>query len=278
MRVCCREKLSTVGRGLAAGGRLRATGLLVLGAALLLALPSASAQHRNRDGSLEIAGRTVGCGGVEVTFDRKLDIEGIAESPDVEGEPGRIVINPRLLAAQPETVRLFVFYHECGHHKVGDGELDADCWAVTRGVRESWLDRRGLEQICQFFADEPKSPTHPAGTTRCRHMDRCFTTAVAGLGKATGSAGIAQTPQGTRAQTSNGWSPTVKADGPIGKPGPRAAAVAVPSSGRAQEPKAGAPPGCGTKAKADAPGASGDPIGRLMLEQDGKAVKPAPCP
>ena len=57
---------------------------------------------------------------------------------------------------QPPTVRLFVFNHECGHLSVGDSELDADCYAVNRGVREHWLDRKGLNQVCDSFEGVPK--------------------------------------------------------------------------------------------------------------------------
>ena len=79
------------------------------------------------------------------------------------------------------SVRLFVFHHECGHHNVGESELDADCWAVDRGVRDGWLDAKGLDAVCRSFEDAPETDTHPSGRRRCRNLDRCFATAVASL-------------------------------------------------------------------------------------------------
>jgi hypothetical protein len=92
-------------------------------------------------------------------------------------------MNPRLLKRWPAIVRLFVFHHECGHHHVGGSELAADCWAVKEGVREGWLDRPGLQQVCRSFGNGPATPTHPAGATRCASLERCFATAVAALPK-----------------------------------------------------------------------------------------------
>ena len=103
-----------------------------------------------------MAGRALKCGSVRNVLDNRLPNLGIAS-------PGVLVMNPRLLTRQPQTVRLFVFYHECGHHHVGGNELKADCWAVGEGVREGWLDRKGLTQVCASFNDAPPTPTHPSG-------------------------------------------------------------------------------------------------------------------
>jgi hypothetical protein len=90
-----------------------------------------------------------------------------------------LVINPKLLSFQPRPVRLFVFQHECGHHHVGASEMNADCWAVRRGVLDGWLDRAGLVQICKSFGDAPVTATHPSGARRCRNLDLCFASAQA---------------------------------------------------------------------------------------------------
>jgi hypothetical protein len=74
-------------------------------------------------------------------------------------------------------VRLFVFHHECGHHHIGASELKADCWAVTEGVKQGWLDRVGLAEACRSFGDAPPTPTHPSGARRCANLDRCFAAA-----------------------------------------------------------------------------------------------------
>jgi hypothetical protein len=142
----------------------------------ILGLQGASAQSASpvslqRDGAITMAGRALKCGSVRNVLDSRLPNLGIAS-------PGVLVMNPRLLTRQPQTVRLFVFYHECGHHHVGGNELKADCWAVGEGVREGWLDRKGLTQVCASFNDAPPTPTHPSGRARCGNLDRCFASAA----------------------------------------------------------------------------------------------------
>jgi hypothetical protein len=141
--------------------------------AAALAPAPAAAQGAGRD-SIQLSGRTVRCKSVRIVTDSHLPSEGAAA-------PGRLLLNPRLLSEQPPTVRLFVFHHECGHHSVGASELGADCWAVEQGVRDGWLDAKGLSQVCQSFDDAPATPTHPSGRRRCLNLDRCFATAVAAL-------------------------------------------------------------------------------------------------
>jgi len=166
----------------AGGGRDE--GVVVMGgsralALLALALTSAAAgsvlpaaAQRAANDSVQLAGRTVRCKDVRIVTDRGLPSEGAEAS-------GVLILNPDMLNAQPATVRLFVFHHECGHHNVGDSELEADCWAVGQGVREGWLDAEGLGQICQSFDDAPETSTHPSGRRRCRNLDQCFASAIA---------------------------------------------------------------------------------------------------
>jgi hypothetical protein len=156
----------------------------------------ASAQDvsKQRDGSLLIAGRNLRCGKARNVVDPRLPNLGLAA-------PGVLVMNPRLLNRWPATVRLFVFHHECGHHRVGASELAADCWAVKQGVRQGWLDQAGLKQVCRSFGNGPATATHPSSATRCASLDRCFAGAVAALPKgpspATGEARSAATGEGT---------------------------------------------------------------------------------
>jgi hypothetical protein len=166
---------------------------------LCLALDSqtpASAQDvsKQRDGSLLIAGRNLRCGNARNVVDPRLPNLGLAA-------PGVLVMNPRLLNRWPATVRLFVFHHECGHHHVGASELAADCWAVKQGVRQGWLDRAGLRQVCRSFGNGPATATHPSSAARCASLDRCFAGAVAarpkGRSPATGEARSAATGEGT---------------------------------------------------------------------------------
>ena len=122
---------------------------------------------KQRDGTLLIAGRALRCGSARNVLDPHLPNLGLAA-------PGVVVFNPRLLNRWPASVRLFVFHHECGHHQVGASELEADCWAVKQGVRQGWLDRSGLQQVCRSFGNGPETRTHPSGARRCASLNRCF--------------------------------------------------------------------------------------------------------
>jgi len=135
---------------------------------------SASVASLKRDGTLEIAGHRLQCGNVRSKLDPALPNLGLA-IPDAH----LLIINPALLAHQPETVRLFVFHHECGHHHVGGSELKADCWAVQRGVEQGWLNRGDLGKICSSFGNAPETATHPAAARRCINVNRCFAAAYA---------------------------------------------------------------------------------------------------
>src|SRR5262249_34533896 len=132
---------------------LLALALASVAAGAVLLLTPAAAQRAAND-SVQLAGRTVRCKDVRIITDRGLPSEG-AEAPGV------LILNPDMLNEQPAIVRLFVFHHECGHHNVGDSELEADCWAVGQGVREGWLDAKGLDQVCRSFAHPPQPPPHP---------------------------------------------------------------------------------------------------------------------
>ena len=154
--------------------RIAALGLLV-GVDSHLVQSSPSVDLR-RDGALSIAGRALRCGGARNVLDPGLRNLGLAA-------PGVVVFNPFLLNRQPDTVRLFVFHHECGHHHVGASETGADCWAVKQGVRQGWLDRQGLVQVCRSFGNGPATPTHPSGARRCASLEQCFASASAATAK-----------------------------------------------------------------------------------------------
>ncbi len=148
---------------------------LIAAAALSLVPPlvdAASADEKLIGRSVTLAGRKVNCNNAEIYVDRDLPSEGGA------GETV-LILNPDMLNQQPPTVRLFVFKHECGHLSVGDSELDADCYAVNQGVRERWLDRKGLNQVCDSFEGAPETDTHPSAKRRCANLDRCFAKALA---------------------------------------------------------------------------------------------------
>lgn len=150
----------------------------ILALALFAATPQGAAEAEparlNPDGSLDLAGHRLQCNSVRTRLDRRLANLGAA-SPFER----LLLINPVLLAQERPTVQLFVFHHECGHHRVGASELEADCWAVGRGVEGGWLDRKGLAEVCKSFGGGPASRTHPAARDRCANLDRCFADANA---------------------------------------------------------------------------------------------------
>ena len=151
---------------------------------------SAQIISAQRDGGFAIAGRRVRCGNANGALDPRLPNLGVA-MPDA----GLVVLNPTLLGRQPQVVRLFVFYHECGHHHVGASELGADCWAVGQGVRQGWLDSGGLRQVCRSFRNAPATASHPSGSDRCANVERCLASAIAGRGqRAPAKAAVASEP------------------------------------------------------------------------------------
>src|SRR5215510_3877991 len=150
-------------------------GAALVGVGLLVdAAQAGPVVSTRKDGGLEISGRVVQCGNVRTRLDRNLPGLGAAAPAS-----RLLILNPTQLQRQPENVRLFVFYHECGHHHVGASELQADSWAVNRGVREGWLDKAVLKQVCASFGGMPETATHPSAARRCRNLDTTFASATA---------------------------------------------------------------------------------------------------
>jgi pyruvate/2-oxoglutarate dehydrogenase complex dihydrolipoamide acyltransferase (E2) component len=143
----------------------------IVGASIFTLAPAANAEEWIGR-SVTLGGHKLNCNNAQIMVDRTLPSEGGAGDDFV-------ILNPDMLKNQPETVRIFVFKHECGHLTVGDSELKADCFAVQQGVREHWLDRKGLDQVCQSFDGAPETDTHPSAERRCRNLDQCYAAALA---------------------------------------------------------------------------------------------------
>ena len=148
-----------------------ATACAVFGAGLYF-LPAPAKAQELIGRSATVGGRKVQCNNAPIIVDYTLPSEGAADGESV-------FLNPDILNGRPETVRTFVFKHECGHLTVGGSELAADCFAVHQGVREQWLDRKGLDQVCASLDGEPESDTHPSAERRCRNLDKCYVEALA---------------------------------------------------------------------------------------------------
>lgn len=118
-------------------------------------------------GKLKVAGRSMRCGSTPTLISSTFWDYGGATK-------GKIILNPVKLADLPEAVRLYVYAHECGHQIYGPRETKADCYAVRRGVRQGWLKKSGMDEICHFLKDLPGDYVHPPGPKRCKAMTQCF--------------------------------------------------------------------------------------------------------
>jgi hypothetical protein len=126
------------------------------------------AQSVAADGvTVKIAGRSLRCGQTPIVMDSDIPTEGLS----VPGEA--LYLNPLLMQRLPQTVRLFIFKHECAHEMTGPDELGADCIAAKSGKREGWLKPPDIDAVCRSFAG-PATDTHPSGSTRCANVRRCY--------------------------------------------------------------------------------------------------------
>ncbi len=118
-------------------------------------------------GELRLDGRRMTCGQRPTVIDDQLDDYGAAY-------PGFLILNSKLMARVPTSVKLWIYAHECGHQFRGPDEETADCFAVQRGRRQGWLTTEGVEEICAFIRPSKGSSMHFSGSHRCEVMRRCF--------------------------------------------------------------------------------------------------------
>ena len=118
-----------------------------------------------------IGGAGIACGTARLVLNTALDDVAAAH-------PGFIILNPARLDKLPKVIRLYAFGHECGHQLHGVSEEMADCYAVTRGQAQGWLDGGGVEAICAFWKPYAGDNKHLPGPERCELMKRCFARAA----------------------------------------------------------------------------------------------------
>jgi hypothetical protein len=92
--------------------------------------------------------------------------------------PKFIVVRPDMMAKPPTAVKLWIYYHECGHEFIGPDESNADCYSVTQGVKEGWLGASGLDDVCNFISAAKQDATHFVGSDRCLAMRACYAKAT----------------------------------------------------------------------------------------------------
>ena len=120
-------------------------------------------------GRLRLAGRRVMCGRRPSIQDPEFDTWAGAYT-----NPGFIIVNPIYMDQERPVVQLYIYAHECGHQFRGFDEDTADAFAIRRGVRQGWLKRRGMAQICRFISKVPGDREHPAGSLRCERMKKVY--------------------------------------------------------------------------------------------------------
>ena len=166
-------------------------GILAIGFGFMLALPGAVAQSASpysgnitakqyiteaggvaklvAPGRLKLGGRRVLCGKRPSILDPEFDTWAGAYT-----NPGFIIVNPIYMQKETKTVQLYIYAHECGHQFRGFDEDTADAFAVRRGVRQGWLRRAGMKQVCRFISRIPGDAEHPAGPLRCKRMTKVY--------------------------------------------------------------------------------------------------------
>ena len=114
-----------------------------------------------------VEGTPLVCGKVQLVLNPKLEDVAAAH-------PGFVIINPSAFEKLPKVVRLYAFGHECGHQIQGPDEEKADCYAMTAGADQKWLDVAGVQAICDFWKPLAADKGHLPGPERCEAMKRCF--------------------------------------------------------------------------------------------------------
>ena len=119
-------------------------------------------------GKYKINGYKAACKGRPTVLNKKFDSWGGAY-------PGFIIINPLANKGLPTVVRLYIYYHECGHQFTGINEMKADNFAILQGRDSGWLTtRQDMRKICHFVSKIPADQLHKDGKTRCRAMTTFF--------------------------------------------------------------------------------------------------------
>lgn len=157
--------------------KLAVLAVLVIAAAMALpadlSLEAAPREKVVAAGTLNLAGRRMSCGRTPTLISHSFWDYGGAKK-------GMIILNPTKLEDLSESVRLYVYAHECGHQVYGPREIRADCYAVERGKREGWLDEAGMNDVCSFISAHPGDWVHPPGPKRCEIMRACYNKAKPG--------------------------------------------------------------------------------------------------
>jgi hypothetical protein len=122
-------------------------------------------------GQYALDGRTVDCKSLPTIVNPHLD-DYAASFPKF------IVVRSDMMARPPTAVKLWIYYHECGHEFIGPDETKADCYSVTLGVKEGWLGSSGVDEVCSFISAAQQDAAHFAGPQRCAAIRACYAKAI----------------------------------------------------------------------------------------------------
>ena len=86
-----------------------------------------------------------------------------------------IILNREILKDYSLPVKKFIFAHECAHADpaISSDEAAADCAAAERGVKEGWLGKTEIIQICAHLSRFPADANHKPIHARCANIRRC---------------------------------------------------------------------------------------------------------
>ena len=99
-----------------------------------------------------------------------------------EGEP-IIVWNAKANQHLSDTEQIFIYLHECGHHRLGHLfihgddrrlELEADCWAIQLMVDGGMIKGRHLASLEQSRRTVIGDKTHLGGDAHIRSLRQCL--------------------------------------------------------------------------------------------------------
>lgn len=123
---------------------------------------------------------------------------------------GRPVIwyNPRIVLSVSPSTRRFFYFHECGHHALGQivsgriipyvSEQEADCWAARTLVASGTFSVEDLRAVQADVSRTPGDWTHLPGPRRALNLEACLQQGGGGGG---GRPGGRPRPQSCRVVT-----------------------------------------------------------------------------
>lgn len=110
-------------------------------------------------------------------------LNDIAMATIAGGQPV-ILYNPQVLVSVSPQTRRFFYFHECGHHALGQvisgqnipyvSEQAADCWAARALIESGEFTSEDLEAVQRDVSRSPGDWTHLPGPQRALNLVACL--------------------------------------------------------------------------------------------------------